>query len=206
MIKLCYLALRCPWSASFWFFVSIFIKIIFRIYKNETTYQCWGSGMFIPDPEYEFFHPGSTVKKVSYPGSASKNLSIINQNNSFQTRGNMTRDVHCGSRIHILIFYPSRIVSDPGSTGQTGTRSVNRIRNTDTYNSGSGTFQSSVIGSLLQYVILDFPNTQCCGSRMIYFDLDPTLWIIPDPDSELSRKPGIVHQMAAIMTLFFIQF
>jgi hypothetical protein len=33
--------------------------------------------MFIPDPESDFFHPGSKVYKIPDPGSASKNLSIL---------------------------------------------------------------------------------------------------------------------------------
>jgi hypothetical protein len=39
--------------------------------------QCGGSGMFIPDPT--FFIPGSRIRTVSipYPGSSSKNLSIL---------------------------------------------------------------------------------------------------------------------------------
>ncbi len=42
--------------------------------------QCCGSEMFILDPESEFFHPGSRVKKAPNPGSgsATKNLSIFN--------------------------------------------------------------------------------------------------------------------------------
>ncbi len=38
-----------------------------------------------------------------------KNLSIFNPKNTFSALGNMIRDVHPGSRIRILIFYPSRI-------------------------------------------------------------------------------------------------
>jgi hypothetical protein len=36
--------------------------------------------MFMPDPGFEFFHPGSREKKIPDPGSgsASKNLSIFN--------------------------------------------------------------------------------------------------------------------------------
>ncbi len=38
-------------------------------------YQCYGSGMFIPDPN--FFHPGFRIRIFFNPGSASKNLSIL---------------------------------------------------------------------------------------------------------------------------------
>jgi hypothetical protein len=42
--------------------------------RNQRYKQCCGSGMFIPDPGSEFFfHPGSRVKKILDPGSASKN-------------------------------------------------------------------------------------------------------------------------------------
>jgi hypothetical protein len=34
--------------------------------------------MFIPDPESEFSHPGSRVKNIPDPGSASNNLRIFN--------------------------------------------------------------------------------------------------------------------------------
>jgi hypothetical protein len=49
-------------------------------------YAVLRSRMFIPDipdPGYEFFHPGSRVKKIPDPGSASKNLSIFNSKNCF---------------------------------------------------------------------------------------------------------------------------
>jgi hypothetical protein len=45
-------------------------------------------------PGSEFFQPGSRVKKIADPGSASKNLSIFN---SKQAHGNMIRGVHAGS-------------------------------------------------------------------------------------------------------------
>ncbi len=34
--------------------------------------QCCGSGMFIPDPESEFFHPGSRILERKDPGSGKK--------------------------------------------------------------------------------------------------------------------------------------
>jgi hypothetical protein len=63
------------------------------------------------DPGSEFFHPESRVKKIPDlgSGSASKNLSIFDPNNCFQALGNMIRDVHPGSRIQVLVFYPSRV-------------------------------------------------------------------------------------------------
>jgi hypothetical protein len=42
--------------------------------------QCCGSGMFIPDPGSEFFHPGSLVKDPE-SGSASKKINIFNPKN-----------------------------------------------------------------------------------------------------------------------------
>jgi hypothetical protein len=63
-------------------------------------------------PGSEYFHPGSRVKKIPDPrsASASKNLSIFNPKIVFKALGNMFWDVN--PRILILIFYPSRI---PGS-------------------------------------------------------------------------------------------
>jgi hypothetical protein len=71
-------------------------------------------------PRSAFFHPGSRIKKIPDPGSASKNLIILTQ--KLYALGNMIEDVYPGSRSQILIFYPSR--------GQKGTGSL--IRNTDT--------------------------------------------------------------------------
>ncbi len=51
--------------------------------------------MFNPDPGSEFFHPGSSDKKI--PGSATKNLSIFNLSEFF----------HPGSRV--------KKIPDPGS-------------------------------------------------------------------------------------------
>ncbi len=44
----------------------------------ETQKQCCGSGMFIPDPGSQFFHPGSQIQGQKDFGSASKNLSNLN--------------------------------------------------------------------------------------------------------------------------------
>ncbi len=52
-----------------------------RIRKGYIAHrQCYGSGMFIPDPN--FFHHGSRIRISSIldPGSASKKLSILIQN------------------------------------------------------------------------------------------------------------------------------
>jgi hypothetical protein len=57
--------------------------------------------MFIPDPESEFAHPGSRVKKIPDPGYASKNLSIFNPKNLI---GNMIRDVNPGSGSPTLYY------------------------------------------------------------------------------------------------------
>ncbi len=40
--------------------------------------HCCGSVMFCHDAGYEFFHPGSWVKKAPDPGSSTRNLSIFN--------------------------------------------------------------------------------------------------------------------------------
>jgi hypothetical protein len=68
--------------------------------------------MVIPDPEFEFFHPGfeffhpgSRIKKIPDPGSASKNLNIFNPKKLFLTLGKII----CSSRIRIQIIPPSRI-------------------------------------------------------------------------------------------------
>ncbi len=69
-----------------------------------------------PGSRIRIFHPESQLQgqkdsETTDPGSASKNLSVFNLKNCFQTLGTMIRDVRPGSRI--LIFYPSRI-PDPG--------------------------------------------------------------------------------------------
>jgi hypothetical protein len=65
-------------------------------------------------PKYpNFFHLGSRVKKISYPGSgsASKDVSTLIQKMFLSSQ---KYDPGCSSWIRILIFYPSRI-PDPGS-------------------------------------------------------------------------------------------
>jgi hypothetical protein len=70
----------------------------------------------------EFFHPVpvSSVKKAPDPGSATKNLNIVNPKNCFQPLRNMICDVYPGSGIHC--FFPFRIpvpgaktAEEPGS-------------------------------------------------------------------------------------------
>ncbi len=69
----------------------------------------------IPDPGYEFFHLGSRIRIYSIPdpGSASKNLSILAQK-IVSKLSEIWSGFHpgSGSRIRIMIFYPSRV---PGS-------------------------------------------------------------------------------------------
>ncbi len=103
-------------------FVCVISYIIFRFYillmlRKESTQQCCGCGMFIPDPN--FFHPGS----------ASKNLSI------FFTQKIVLRsrkyDPGCSSRIRIPDPDPDFLtISDPGSRDQKGPGSRIRICNT----------------------------------------------------------------------------
>ncbi len=56
--------------------LNICIYLVIRTNPREfsLTHRC-GSGMFIPDPRSEFFHPGTRVKKIPDlgSGSASKN-------------------------------------------------------------------------------------------------------------------------------------
>jgi hypothetical protein len=54
------------------------IKYIENLKKNISA-QCCGFGIFIPDPDQNFFHPGFRAKKLLDPGSVSKNLSILTQ-------------------------------------------------------------------------------------------------------------------------------
>ncbi len=65
-------------------------------------------------PGYEFFHPGSTVKKIPDPGSgsASKNRSILDPKKWFLSSRKYNPGC-CSSWIRILNFYPSRN-PDPG--------------------------------------------------------------------------------------------
>ncbi len=46
---------------------------------HSVSYQWCGSGMFIPYPGSDFFHPGSRIRTFSIPvsGSSSKNLNIL---------------------------------------------------------------------------------------------------------------------------------
>jgi hypothetical protein len=74
-----------------------------------------GTATFISVLRIRNDFPGSRIRLFSVldPGSTSKNLSILTQKTDFEALGNMIRVVRPGSRIRILIFYPSRI-PDPG--------------------------------------------------------------------------------------------
>jgi len=54
--------------------------------------------MFIQDPEYDLFYPGSRVYKIPDPDLHKKILSIFNPKNSFLVLKNKVQDVHSGSR------------------------------------------------------------------------------------------------------------
>ncbi len=74
-----------------------------------TASQCCGSGMFIPDPRSDSFHPGyGTVPS----GSASKNSSNFNPKILNLILKNKIRVVHPERRILDLDFYSSGIL-DP---------------------------------------------------------------------------------------------
>ncbi len=95
---------------------------------SKFSYQCCGSGIFIPDPN--IFHPGSRVKKKSrilirikeFKYFNPRNLSILTQNIVSKISEIWYKIL---SRIRDLDFYPSRI-RDPGAT-----RHRIRIRSTD---------------------------------------------------------------------------
>jgi hypothetical protein len=76
----------------------------------RVVHQCCGSCMFIPDPGFEFFHPG--FQGHMYSGSASMSLSILPQK---LVLNSPRYDPGCSSRIRILIFthFGSR-TPDPG--------------------------------------------------------------------------------------------
>ncbi len=89
--------------------------------NHSSNDQCCGSGMFLPDPESEFFHPGSGsrihIKKIPDPGSgcASKILSILTR-----------KIVSKLSEKRSWLFIPD----PPGFRDQKGTGSRFRIDNT----------------------------------------------------------------------------
>jgi hypothetical protein len=113
-------------------------------YENSLL-QCCGSWMFIPDPGYDFFpsrirtvsipDPGSELSpsRIPDPGSASKNLSILNPKKTKKLfLSSRKYDPGCSSRIPDpdADFLP---IPDPGSMRQKkGTGSQIRIRNTAT--------------------------------------------------------------------------
>ncbi len=90
-----------PYAESLVVFSKLLVKF----------FQCCGSGMFIPDPNFFL------------PGSASNSLT---QKFGLWTLGNMIRVVHTGSG--------SCFFTHPGSRGQKGNGSRIRIRNTAFFN------------------------------------------------------------------------
>jgi hypothetical protein len=145
---------RCGWRdarqeqhGTLYFFIFL-TKLYF--------WQCCGSGMLIPDPD--FLHPGS----------ASKNLSILTQKivakPSEICSGLLIPDPgFFSSRIRIKEFkyfnpkkfFPNsrNMIPDPGSRGQKGTWSRIRIRNTDCWNN-KGEFLLTYQFSLLKSSII----------------------------------------------------
>jgi hypothetical protein len=62
------------------FLQNLFIflsSLVFKVY--QTWSQCCRSGMFIPDPGFEFFPSRFQVYFIPDPRSASKNLRILSQ-------------------------------------------------------------------------------------------------------------------------------
>jgi hypothetical protein len=98
--------------------------------NKDTPLQCCGSGMYIPDPGFERFHPGYRI-----PGQKDSGSRIRIKEFRYFTQKIVTSsriyDPGFSSRIRILDldFYLSRI-PDPGSRGQKGIGSRIRIRNT----------------------------------------------------------------------------
>ncbi len=118
---------------QFWALTRAFSNSNFCLvfYPN---FQCCGSGMFIPDPDPTFFHPGSDIfpsriqtVSIPDPGSASTNLSILTpKKNKKWFLSSRKYDPGSSSRIRMLTFYPSRIpvpgvkkTPDPGSGSAT---------------------------------------------------------------------------------------
>ncbi len=102
-------------------FLYLLAEVGFRLKFLGFT-QCCGSGMFIPDPGPEFFHPGSQILGQNNSGSRIririKEFKYIEPKNMFLT----SRKYDPGCRIQILIFFLSRIqeskrhrLLDPGS-------------------------------------------------------------------------------------------
>jgi hypothetical protein len=72
--------------------------------------------MFIPDPGSDFFPFRIPDPNCLHPGSASKNLSILTPKKWFLNSKNMIWDVHPGSRIRMLTFYPLVMSKTEGQT------------------------------------------------------------------------------------------
>jgi hypothetical protein len=87
------------------FYVFIQTKLSSELSAWITSYQCCGSGMFIPDPGFEFFHPRSR--------SASKNLDIFCPKKLFQS--SRKNYLGCLSRIRIFPHPRSRVQKSIGS-------------------------------------------------------------------------------------------
>ncbi len=98
--------------------IQAIITVYFiKLNKNPKTKnsQCWGSGMFIPEPNFSTPDPGSKRFRIPDPGSASRNtgISVFNPKKCFSAIGNMISDVHPRIRIPIpgSWFLP---IPDPG--------------------------------------------------------------------------------------------
>ncbi len=82
--------------------------------RPRPYFQCCGSGIFIPDPN--FFHPGSRIRIKEFKFFNSKKWFLSSRK----------YDPGCSSRIQILKFY----LQDPGYRCLKGSGSRFRIRNT----------------------------------------------------------------------------
>jgi hypothetical protein len=78
------------------------IAAVLRLSGGRETFQCCGSGMFIPDPT--FFHPGS---ELSPSRIRIKEFKYFIPKKWFLS--SKKYDPGCSSRIRMLTFYPSRI-------------------------------------------------------------------------------------------------
>ncbi len=103
----------------------------------QMRYQCCGSVMFIPDPN--FFHPGSRVKRIPDPDP---HLRICKLNKLF--RSSRKYDLGFSSRIRILFFTrPGSQIPDPGVKKAADHWSRIRIRNTRSYHCIEKSWNSS---------------------------------------------------------------
>jgi hypothetical protein len=103
----------------------------------QMRYQCCGSVMFIPDPN--FFHPGSRVKRIPDPDP---HLRICKLNKLF--RSSRKYDLGFSSRIRILFFTrPGSQIPDPGVKKAADHWYRIRIRNTGSYHCIEKSWNSS---------------------------------------------------------------